>query len=103
LGRLNLWRLLVQNNDWASAATLESAINPAQVDSYKSDHQASELQKKLITLQQKPDKNTEDYLRLAQIQSILGLSNQAIDSIKKAHQLDLIRSDVDRLFYQMVQ
>jgi hypothetical protein len=103
LGRLKLWQLLVQDNDWVSAATLESDINPTQVASYKSDHQPSELKKKLADLQQKSDKNTDDYLKLAQIQSVLGYSSQAVDSIKKAHQLDPIRSDVDKLFYSIAQ
>ncbi|MFA5749986.1 MAG: hypothetical protein WC895_02060 [Candidatus Shapirobacteria bacterium] len=103
LGRLNLWHLLVQNNDWENAATLELKLNQDQIKNYKLTHQPSELQKKIDELKNKSEKTTDDYLELSRIQSILGFSNQAIDSIKKAHQLDLIRSDVDRLFYQTSQ
>jgi len=103
LGRLNFWRLLVQNNDWENAATLESNLNPDQVKNYKLSYQPQQLQEKLNLLTSYEVKTADDYLQIAKIQSILGNSNQAIDSIKKAHQLDPIRSDIDRLFYQITQ
>lgn len=101
LGRLNFWRLLVQNNDWDNAATLESKLNFDQVENYKLSYQPQQLQNKLSQLNSQEIKTADDYLKLAQIQSILGLPSQTIDSIKKAHQLDPIRSDIDRLFYQI--
>jgi hypothetical protein len=103
LGRLNFWRLLVQNNDWDNAASLESKINPTQVENYKLSYQPQQLQTKLSQLNNQKIKTADDYLKLAQIQSLLGQSSQAIESIKKAHQLDPIRSDIDRLFYQITQ
>ncbi len=101
LGRLNFWQLLVQNNDWDNAATLESKLNPKQVEEYKLSYLPQHLQKKLSELTNQEIKTSNDYIQLAQIQSILGMSPQAIESIKKAHQLDPIRSDIDRLFYQI--
>ena len=101
LGRLSLWQLLVQNNDWDNAAILESKINSDQVKNYKLLYQPEQLQNKLNQINNQETKTTNDYLQLAQIQSILGMSSQAVDSIKKAHQLDPIRSDIDRLFYQI--
>jgi hypothetical protein len=103
LGRLNFWYLLVQNNDWENAAILESKINSDQVNSYKLSYQPQQLQNKLTQINSQEIKTADDYLQIAKIQSVLGLSSQAIDSIKKAHQLDPIRSDVDRLFYQITQ
>jgi hypothetical protein len=103
LGRLNLWSLLVQNNDWVAASSLESKLNQDQIKNYKLTHQPSELQKKLAELNDNSPKTVDDYLEIARVQSILGLSTQALDSIKKAHQLDPIRSDVDRLFYSTTQ
>ena len=102
-GRLNLWHLLVQSNDWQNAATLESKLNQDQIKNYKLTFQPQELQKKLSDLQKNPQKNADDYLEIARTQSILGVSTQSADSIKKAHQLDPIRSDVDRLFYSVSQ
>ena len=101
LGRLGLWQLLVQNNDWDNAITLESKLNTTQVEKYKLAYLPQQLQTKLSQLNNQEIKTADDYLQLAQIQSILGMSSPAIESIKKAHQLDPIRSDIDRLFYQI--
>jgi len=102
-GRLKLWQLLVQNNDWNNAATLESKLNQNQVENYKYFYQPQQLQNRMTKINNQKDKTADDYLQLAKIQSILGLSSQVTESIKKAHQLDPIRSDVDRLFYQITQ
>lgn len=101
LGRLSFWKLLVQNNDWENAASLELKINSTQVQNYKFSYQPEQLQSRLFELNNQKIKTADDYLQLAKIQSILGQPSQAIDSIKKAHQLDPIRSDIDRLFYQI--
>ncbi len=103
LGRLGLWQLLVQNNDWDNATTLESKLNSFQVEKYKLAYLPQQLQIKLSQFNNQEIKTADDYLQLAKIQSILGMSPEAIESIKKAHQLDPIRSDIDRLFYQINQ
>lgn len=99
LGRLDFWHLLVQNGDWDNAAILENKLNQDQVADYKLNHQPEQLQKKIAQAGLNDQKNADDYIRLAKNQSLLGLNQEAIDSIKKAHQLDLIRSDIDKLFY----
>ena len=99
LGRLDFWHLLVQNGDWLNAASLENKLNSDQVTTYKLNHQPQELQKKIDQLDVNNQKTADDYIELAKSQSLLGQSNQAIDSIKKAHQLDPVRPDVGRLFY----
>ncbi len=101
LGRLDFWHLLVQNGDWANALTIENKLNPDQVTTYKLNHQPQELQKKINRLIVNNQKTADDYIELAKSQSLLGENNQAIESIKKAHQLDPIRPDVDRLFYSL--
>lgn len=103
LGRLDFWHLLVQNNDWQNASLFESGLNQDQVINYKLAHQPQELQKKIDQLTINNQKNADNYVELAQSQSLLGLNNQAVESIKKAHQLDPIRPDIDRLFYQIAQ
>jgi len=101
LGRLDFWHLLVQNSDWSNAVTIENKLNPEQVITYKLNHQPQELQKKINQLNINSQKTADNYIELAKAQSLLGENNQAIDSIKKAHQLDPIRPDVDRLFYSI--
>jgi len=102
-GRLKLWQLLAQSNNWNEAATLESDLNQPQVKNYKSANQPDKLQQKITELNHKSPITADDYLEIARMQSILGLSSQAIDSIKKAHQLDPIRPDVDKLFYSLAK
>jgi len=103
LGRLDFWHLLVQNGDWSNAATLESKLNSDQVTSYKLSYLPQEIQKRIDNLDINNQKTADDYIELSKSQSLLGLSDQAINSIKKAHQLDPVRSDVGRLFYSISQ
>jgi len=103
LGRLDFWYLLVQNGDWSNAATLEDKLNFDQITNYKLSYLPQEIQKRIDNLDINNQKTADDYIELAKSQSLLGLSDQAIDSIKKAHQLDPIRPDVDRLFYLISQ
>lgn len=100
-GRLNLWRLLVQSNDWTNAAKLESNLNASEISDYKFNYQPSELQKKVDYLNNKNEKSVEDYIELARVQLLLGQKQNSFDSIKKARQLDPIRDDVDRLYYSL--
>lgn len=100
-GRLNLWRLLVQNNDWINAAKLESNLNSSEINDYKFNYQPSELQKKADYLKNKADKSVEDYVELARVQLLLGQKQNSIESIKKARQLDPVRDDIDRLYYSL--
>jgi hypothetical protein len=100
-GRLNLWRLLVQNNDWFNAAKLESRLNETEINEYKFNYQPSELQKKIDFLNKKTDKSVEDYIELSRIELLLGQKENSLESIKKARQLDPIRDDVDRLYYSL--
>ena len=100
-GRLNLWRLLVQNNDWINAAKLESRLNETEINDYKFKYQPSELQKKIDLLNSKTNKSVEDYVELARIQLLLGQKQNSFESIKKARQLDPIRDDIGRLYYSL--
>ena len=101
LGQLNLWYFFASRGNWQQANNFE--INLQQTENFKNNHQPEKLTKLLQELQLKTNKDAQDYLKLAQIQSILGLSQQATESIKKAHQLDPIRSDVDKLFYSTIE
>ncbi|MFA7675962.1 MAG: hypothetical protein WCY28_00945 [Candidatus Shapirobacteria bacterium] len=100
-GRLNLWRLLVQNNDWINAVKLEPKLNQTEISDYKFNYQPSELQKKVDYLNNKTDKSVEDYIELSRIQLLLGQKQESLQSIKKARQLDPVRDDVDRLYYSL--
>ncbi|MDD4785179.1 MAG: hypothetical protein PHH12_01870 [Candidatus Shapirobacteria bacterium] len=77
-GRLNLWRLLVQNNDWFNAAKLESRLNETEINEYKFNYQPSELQKKIDFLNKKTDKSVEDYIELSRIELLLGQKENSL-------------------------
>ena len=100
-GRLNLWRLLVQNNDWINAAKLESRLNETEINDYKFKYQPSELQKKIDYLNSKSNKSVEDLIELARVQLLLNQKQNSLASIQKARQLDPIRDDIDRLYYSL--
>jgi len=100
-GRLNLWRLLVQNNDWVNAAQLESELNSSEISEYKFNYQPSELQKKADYLNNKTNKSIEDYIELSRVELLLNQKQNSLLSIQKARQLDPIRDDVDRLYYSL--
>jgi len=100
-GRLNLWRLLVQNNDWVNAAKLEQKLNSSEISDYKFNYQPSEIQKKVDYLNSKSNKSVEDFIELARVQFLLNQKQNSLASIQKARQLDPIRDDVDRLYYSL--
>lgn len=100
-GRLNLWRLLVQNNDWVNATKLEQKLNSSEISDYKFNYQPSELQKKVDYLNSKSNKSTEDYIELSRVQFLLNQKQDSLASIQKARQLDPIRDDIDRLYYSL--
>ncbi len=100
-GRLNLWRLLVQNNDWINAAKLEPELNSSEISEYKFNYQPSELQKKADYLNNKINKTVEDYIELSRVYLLLNQKQNSLLSLQKARQLDPIRDDVDRLCYSL--
>lgn len=99
IGRLNLWYFFASKNDWDNAVNFESDLS--QIEIFKSNNQPEKLTQKITDLKNKTNKDTQDYLSLAKIQSVLGFDQDAVESIKQAHQLDPIRSDLDQLFYSV--
>lgn len=99
-GQLNLWYFFASRNDWHNAANFELDLN--QIETFKKNNQPDKLKQRLSELKLQDNKSAQDYLTLAKIQSVLGLNDQAVQSIKEAHQLDPIRSDLDNLFYSIV-
>jgi hypothetical protein len=99
LGQLNLWYWFANQNDWSNAVKFESNLD--QINLFKSNNQPQQLAQKITELQNKENKDAQDYLLLAKIQSSLGLNQEAVQSVIKAHQIDPIRPDLDQLFYSV--
>ena len=99
LGQLNLWYFFANRNDWSTAAKFETNLD--QIHFFKSNNQPQELAQKINEIQSKENKDAQDYLLLAKIQTSLGLNQEAVKSVAKAHQIDPIRPDLDQLFYSV--
>ncbi len=99
--RLNFWRLLVQNNDWFEASKLEANLNQTEISDYKFQNQPDQIKQRIVSISQKSLKNTEDYVQLAKLYSLINNSNNSFEAIKIAHQLDPIRDDIDQLYYSL--
>ena len=98
--RLTRWYSYAQAGDWDRAAKLESKLNQEDLIVFKRTHQPAELKKYINALTLKKDKSPEDWLELARVQSILGKSAESLDSLTRAKDLDPIREDISRLYYQ---
>lgn len=100
-GRLNFWRLLVQNNDWLEASKLEANLNQTETVDYKFQNQPEQIKQRISLINQKKSKTTEDYLQLAKLYSLINQPNNSFESVKNARQLDPVRDDIDRLYYSL--
>ena len=100
-GRLNFWRLLVQNNDWLEASKLEANLNQTEISDYKFQNQPDQIKQRISLISQKSFKTPQDYIQLAKLYSLINQSNNSFEAIKIAHQLDPIRDDIDKLYYSL--
>lgn len=99
-GRLNFWYLMAENGDWSSAAKIENSLDPADIGIYKNNYSPQELQKKITSLNTKANKTSDDWAQLARIQSMLGNAGDTKKSLNEAYKTDLIRDDIQKLYYQ---
>ncbi len=99
--RLSLWYFYARKGDWSAAKTLESSLDLADIYSYKSTHEPTELKKYINSLTMKPDKNVEDWLELSRVQYLLGKTDSAGKSLLQAKSLDPIRDDISQMYFQL--
>lgn len=100
-GRLSLWHYFAKKGDWTNAHTLESQLDSVDIAAYKNNHDPIELKKYVNILETKSNKTVEDWLELAQVQYLLGKTNEAVKSTGNALALDPLRDDVARIYYQI--
>ncbi|MFZ2152609.1 MAG: hypothetical protein WAV41_00945 [Microgenomates group bacterium] len=97
---LQQWYSFAQTGDWVSADRLATRLDPADIAHYRSLYHPDELKKDINTLMLAPQKSVEDWIELARIQAILGKGSESLESLSRAHSLDLLRDDISRLYYQ---
>lgn len=100
-GRLLLWQTYILAQEWDQAKELSTQLNSVDLAYYQSIYLPANLKKELNQLTVKPDKNIEDYLRLAQLYQNLGDFPSALSVIKKARQIDPIRQDLAAIFWEL--
>lgn len=98
--RLSQWYKYAQTGDWDKASSLEPQLDPIDLAVFKKKHHPLELKKYVNSLVVKDDKTVDDWMELARIQSILGKTEESLEALAKAHQLDPIRDDISRLYYR---
>ncbi|MCX6726714.1 MAG: hypothetical protein NTY75_02745 [Candidatus Shapirobacteria bacterium] len=101
--RLQLWHYFALKGDWTSASALEPKLDQIDLIYLKSQLEPATLKKQLNTLIGKFPKTSDDWLEITRINLILGKTKEAIDAITQAHQLDPIRDDISKIFYQITQ
>lgn len=101
--RLTRWYKYAQVGDWDKASSLESKLDQADLIVFKKMHHPLELKKYVNSLVLKSDKSTEDWLELSRVQAILGKPTESLEALTRAKDLDPIRDDISKLYYQTKQ
>lgn len=98
---LNLWYSFAHDQDWDNAQKLESDISSADLLSYKRQYDPQYLQRRAQTISQKKDQTVEDYLELSKIYTLLNQPQNAIDALVIARRLDPLRSDLEKIEFEI--
>jgi len=97
--KLNKWYQLASRGKWAAATKLEKSLDPADTEWYKNRNKAEDLKIRLNELTIKSDKNADDWMEMASIFARLQKTDEAKEAVKKAHELDPIRSDIEKIYF----
>lgn len=100
-GRLSLWYLYAKDEQWLKAQELESKLNPVDIALYKSQNYPTEVKKRLNSLSVKQNKTTEDWMEISILQTKLNKKQEAKNSLTKAFESDPIRTDIEKLYYEL--
>ncbi|HEX8923868.1 MAG TPA: hypothetical protein VF828_03990 [Patescibacteria group bacterium] len=102
-GQLRLWDYYARKGDWDKAISLEPGLDPADINSYKIAHYPPELKKSYNQLVVKSSRNPDDLVELAKILISLNRTADAFKTVKTAHDIDPVRSDIEKLYYSLSQ
>jgi hypothetical protein len=99
MARLNKWYSLALENNWNEASKLEKKLDQADLKWFKDKYKSENLKKRLNQLTIKSNKNADDWMEIAQIQNGLNDKTAEKEAIKIAHESDLIRSDIEKIYF----
>jgi hypothetical protein len=101
-GLLQMWYFLAKRGDWSTAQKIEVNLNTVDFIEFKTKHQPDMIRKQVEILYSLKDKNIDDYIHLAQLNAQLGDNKSAFEAIKNAHNIDPIRTDIEKLYFSFL-
>ena len=97
--RLERWYMLAKRGDWEKAGKLENKIKAEDTGYYKKNNKSEELKKRLNELTVMEQKNAEEWMETALIFYKLGKKEEVYEAISKAHEIDPIREDINKIYF----
>ena len=97
--RLNLWYKLVRVGNWDKAKILEKKLNQDDIRYYKDQYLPQAIENKLKEKYALAIKSIDDWIEIAQLESLQNHSKEAYRAIEEAHTLDPIRSDIEKIYF----
>ena len=99
-GWLSLYRYYVEKHQLTLAKTIEPLLNNEDTAALKSEYYPEEIARTLNVLQYQTNKTPENWIEIAKLQLKMGLTSQAKETLRFAHEKDLIREDLEKLYFQ---
>jgi len=91
--------MLAKRGDWEKAGKLENKIKAEDTGYYKKNNKSEELKKRLNELTVMEQKNAEEWMETALIFYKLGKKEEVYEAISKAHEIDPIREDINKIYF----
>jgi hypothetical protein len=99
---LQKWYFYAQKEDWEKAKLIENKLNYADIVLFKEKNQLYFLKNNLKKLEIRENKSSGDWIKLAQVYAKLGKKQEAFIAITKAKETDIIRSDIEELYFKLL-
>lgn len=96
---LQKWYLLANKGEWKKAKRIENRLKSEDIDNFKKQNEAEELEKRLEVLNSKDQKNADDWMEIATIDYKLNKKDEAYVAIENAYKLDPIREDISKIYF----
>lgn len=99
--RLSLWHYYVHRSNWPQANHLSAGLDPVDTAATLSLFSPESIAKRLNIMQKSGTKTANDYLEIAQLQTRLGKTRDALKSLEAALSVDPLRDDIRSLYRQL--
>ena len=96
---LNFWVELIKAQDWDDASLVEKYILSDDITKYKRIYHPNFLELRAQNISQKTNITIEDYMELSKIYVSLNQYQNATDALLQARQMDLLRTDIEKLSF----